>query len=462
MLAVTLSNCYVINGYYIQQLSNNLSSPTESSLLKYPQSNYVHKQNPSSVFDYAIGSQLVVQQQQQQQSLLDHNQNVSLNHFDDCIQKQQLQKILPKMTNISLTTMSPIENAQQLEQFIISLNLNNLTDFDQQSPSSFSSDMDKFTVNNELEREEFEPELENKIKHPAFQNRASIPKHIKAAVVTHYSMEYRPVNPNLFVMPSVTDRDEEEDTNAISQARIIEVAPHERPLQIHFKSPSNKIKVMQIPIERQQKFEPIIERTEDEPQKFFHQIKKPIIQEVHEIIMPYRKVIQEIQPVVEQIHTVVSSSSASNSVSRITSPKLHGNKLLNNQNMNKFTILEKQHLLPSKVPSQTQHLEQEFEDATLSPVLIGVEQQVDPLQESNIATTSTKKHYLNIVPIMSSSTSSSLALPRSANNNLHHRENFRKYFYHNHLPKITITPQITTKSKISSNRMLEQSKRHFL
>lgn len=461
-----LANCYAINAYYIQSF-DNLSSPTELSLSNYPESHYAHKHNPSALFDYAIGNHKNHPIVQQKQLLLDHTHNVSSDRFDDCVQKQlqqQQQRMLLQMENISSTTMSPVENAQQLEQFIMSLNLNNLTEFDQQPRSLLSSNIDKFTVDNEVEREEFEPEIENKIKHPSsvpFQSRVSIPKHIKAAVVTRYSMEYRPVNPNLLVMPGVPDEDEEEGINGFPQARIIEVAPRERPLQIHFKSPSNKIKVIQIPIKREQKLEPIIEHTEDEPRKFFHQIKKPIIQEVHEIIMPYRKVIQEIQPVVEQIHTVVSSASGS----KIVSPKSRANKLLNSQHMNKLDILEQQNLLSSKVPFQAQQLEQEFEDATLSPALIGVEQQVDPLQESNIATTSMpklgsdlKKHYLNIIPIMSSS----LSLTRSVTNNHRHQENVQKYSQHIRLPKTSIAPRTATKmSKISSTKLLEQSKRHF-
>ena len=35
-------------------------------------------------------------------------------------------------------------------------------------------------------------------------------------------------------------------------------------------------------------------------------MKKPIIQEVHEVITPFRKITQEIQPVQEEIQTIVA------------------------------------------------------------------------------------------------------------------------------------------------------------
>nr|XP_027204159.1 GATA zinc finger domain-containing protein 14-like [Dermatophagoides pteronyssinus] len=46
--------------------------------------------------------------------------------------------------------------------------------------------------------------------------------------------------------------------------------------------------------------------SEDEPHHLIHRVVKPIIQEVYEIIKPYRKITQEIKPVEENIQTIIS------------------------------------------------------------------------------------------------------------------------------------------------------------
>ncbi|XP_054160413.1 uncharacterized protein LOC128958558 [Oppia nitens] len=43
----------------------------------------------------------------------------------------------------------------------------------------------------------------------------------------------------------------------------------------------------------------------DEPHKLVHEVVKPVIQELREIITPYRKVVQVIQPVKEEVLTKV-------------------------------------------------------------------------------------------------------------------------------------------------------------
>ncbi|UXI16319.1 hypothetical protein NH340_JMT02262 [Sarcoptes scabiei] len=46
--------------------------------------------------------------------------------------------------------------------------------------------------------------------------------------------------------------------------------------------------------------------SEDEPYRLVHTVTRPIYQEVHEVIKPFRKVRQEIQPVQEDIQTIVA------------------------------------------------------------------------------------------------------------------------------------------------------------
>ncbi|OTF70732.1 DFP2-like protein, partial [Euroglyphus maynei] len=43
----------------------------------------------------------------------------------------------------------------------------------------------------------------------------------------------------------------------------------------------------------------------DEPHKLVHEVTKPIVQEVREVIKPYRKVVQTIKPVHEEVLTLV-------------------------------------------------------------------------------------------------------------------------------------------------------------
>ncbi|KPM10976.1 DFP2-like protein 38 [Sarcoptes scabiei] len=112
---------------------------------------------------------------------------------------------------------------------------------------------------------------------------------IPAAVVTKHSVEMKPVEIPI------------EDL----EPQIIEVEGGALPLEIHFKSSSSRIRVHQT---HESAGAGQVEQTssEEEPHRLIHEVKKPIIQEVREIITPFRRVIQEIQPVMEEIHTIVA------------------------------------------------------------------------------------------------------------------------------------------------------------
>ena len=45
----------------------------------------------------------------------------------------------------------------------------------------------------------------------------------------------------------------------------------------------------------------------DQPDILIHSVKKPVIQEIKEIITPYRKRIQEVKPVHEKIETIIAT-----------------------------------------------------------------------------------------------------------------------------------------------------------
>lgn len=113
------------------------------------------------------------------------------------------------------------------------------------------------------------------------------PEPIKAAVFTRYSLESRPFS----AFPtSQNDRrpyDDEPFLNEItsedqpSEPQIIEVrSGNFRPLEIHFKSSSRRIKLVQRPPEKNSQLEDEVEmtRSEEEPQRLIHTINRPIIQ----------------------------------------------------------------------------------------------------------------------------------------------------------------------------------------
>lgn len=52
--------------------------------------------------------------------------------------------------------------------------------------------------------------------------------------------------------------------------------------------------------------------SEDEPHILRHSVKKPIYQEIREIISPYRKIFQRIEPVQQEIKTIVARNQNGN------------------------------------------------------------------------------------------------------------------------------------------------------
>ncbi|OTF70050.1 DFP2-like protein, partial [Euroglyphus maynei] len=113
----------------------------------------------------------------------------------------------------------------------------------------------------------------------------------KAAVRSKHTFEYRPVKI--------------EQLQEQLEPKIIEVEARSLPLEIHFKSASSRIKMVQ-EHEKSELRQEQRTQSEEEPQRLYHLVRKPIIQEVREIITPYRRIVQEIQPVLEEIHTVIS------------------------------------------------------------------------------------------------------------------------------------------------------------
>ncbi|KAH7644009.1 dfp2-like protein 15 [Dermatophagoides farinae] len=98
---------------------------------------------------------------------------------------------------------------------------------------------------------------------------------------------------------------EVQDSYENSEPQVIDIPPSAMPIVINFRTSASQIQIHQShePGEPKEVQET---QSEDEPHFLRHSVTKPVIQEVHEIIMPYRRVIQEIRPVEEEVKTIVA------------------------------------------------------------------------------------------------------------------------------------------------------------
>ena len=110
---------------------------------------------------------------------------------------------------------------------------------------------------------------------------------ISAAIQTRHNIEYKDVPSGGNIQPA-----------------MIEVGASPIPVNILFRSASSNLNVLQ---QHQGAGGDTQEsQSEDEPHMLKHTVTKPIIQEVREVISPFRKITQEIQPVQEEINTIVA------------------------------------------------------------------------------------------------------------------------------------------------------------
>lgn len=103
--------------------------------------------------------------------------------------------------------------------------------------------------------------------------------------------------------------------NVQHEPSTIEVKGEHAPsFTIKFNSASSKVNLFH---EHEPSKAGVVQKSfsEDAAHVMKHKVMKPIIQEVHEIISPFRKVVREIKPVLENIQTVVSTSQHFNDVS---------------------------------------------------------------------------------------------------------------------------------------------------
>ena len=83
-------------------------------------------------------------------------------------------------------------------------------------------------------------------------------------------------------------------------------------LFVHFKTKSSQVHLRQVHKGQVGHVQHTI--SQDEPHYLKHEIQKPVIQTIREVIIPYRQVIQEIKPVVEEVKTVVATGTPKSSV----------------------------------------------------------------------------------------------------------------------------------------------------
>lgn len=126
-----------------------------------------------------------------------------------------------------------------------------------------------------------------------------------------YSSSYqsKPIPAAITTKRSLNFKDIEIPPNEPHSTNLIEVKGTVPSFTIKFNSASSKVNLFHQ--HDPPKTPPIVKETysEDEPHILRQQVKKPIIQEVHEIINPIRHVIQEIKPVEEELSTIVARGS---------------------------------------------------------------------------------------------------------------------------------------------------------
>ena len=105
---------------------------------------------------------------------------------------------------------------------------------------------------------------------------------ISAAIKSHYNLEVRNV---------------QLENEPIPEPKI-DIESRQIPMILHFKTQSSKLKIMQTHIGNPGETKRT--KSEDEPSVLIHEVRKPVFQQVREIIVPYRKTVQEVKPVQEQ------------------------------------------------------------------------------------------------------------------------------------------------------------------
>lgn len=93
-------------------------------------------------------------------------------------------------------------------------------------------------------------------------------------------------------------------TKMAGKTPIIDINSDALPLTLRFNSHSSRINAIQKHIGHSGQV--YKQNAIDEPDLLIQNVQKPVIQEVREIISPFRNIFQEIRPVQEQIQTIIA------------------------------------------------------------------------------------------------------------------------------------------------------------
>lgn len=135
----------------------------------------------------------------------------------------------------------------------------------------------------------------------------------ESAFVRNYGTKLRPtlqpasvaISPEVPIdKPLVSASNDDTEKSLEKQPQLVELDTITAPVHFLFRSYSGPLLFEQVHMPAQvQKIHHT--RSEEEAQVLSHQVYKPIIHELHEIIQPFRRVTQEIKPVKEEIRTIV-------------------------------------------------------------------------------------------------------------------------------------------------------------
>ncbi|KAF7495986.1 hypothetical protein SSS_09610 [Sarcoptes scabiei] len=132
---------------------------------------------------------------------------------------------------------------------------------------------------------------------------------VPAAVLSHHNIKYYDVPSKGYIKPTTID-----------------VPPNYIPVHFIFRSASSLVNVEQKHMGAKGDYKESYSK--DEPHFLKHTVTKPIIQEVHEIISPYRKVVQTVEPVKEEIKTLVARGYGHHGKEHYGSHDLYENQMI--------------------------------------------------------------------------------------------------------------------------------------
>lgn len=93
-------------------------------------------------------------------------------------------------------------------------------------------------------------------------------------------------------------------TYEAAQPLTVDVGPNTQPINFRFRSQSSPLNLEATHEGAQASYEETA--SQDEPHVRSHTVHRPVVQQLNEVITPYRKINQEIKPVVEHIESLIS------------------------------------------------------------------------------------------------------------------------------------------------------------